>query len=53
MNVEHLMPIDDHGGSPMHGRRTEGVWDASERSIPQPAPTFTAQYPAQRPGRLL
>ena len=44
-NVEHLKPTDDHGGSPMHGRQTEGVRDLSERSVPQPAPTLLHKTP--------
>ena len=44
-NVERLKPTDDHDGSPMHGRRTEGVWDVSKRSIPKPAPTLLHKNP--------
>ena len=37
----------------MHGYQTEGVWDTSERSVPQSAPASTAQYSTRRPGRIL
>ena len=29
----------------MHGRHAEEVWDVSKRSVPQLAPTSTAQHP--------
>ena len=29
----------------MHGRRTERVWDASERFVPQPIPTLMHKTP--------
>ena len=41
---ERPKPTGDHGKSPMYDHQTEGVWDASERSIPPPAPTSTDQY---------
>ena len=39
---EHPMTTNNHGESPVHSHRTEGVWDASERSIPQPTTLYTA-----------
>ena len=38
--VERANPTDDHGKSPMHVRRAEGVEDASESSVPQPTKPY-------------
>mmetsp|Transcript_34502 Transcript_34502/g.60713 ORF Transcript_34502/g.60713 Transcript_34502/m.60713 type:complete len:96 (+) Transcript_34502:34-321(+) len=52
-NDEPRKPTGHHGESPMHGRRAEGVSNASERSVPQPTTPSTPHHPARHDGRLL
>ena len=51
--IERPIPTNDHGESPMHGRRAEGVSDASEHSVPQPTTPSTPHHPARHDGRIL